>query len=77
MGGVDVSRDTEDWSVNLVSDYVNMPMQYAAIFHGCKIENFKMKKIDIFSYFCSKHRLWVHVRSLIEAVLMSTHNLCF
>ena len=26
-----------------------------------------------FSYFCSKHRLWV----LIEAALTSTHNLCF
>ena len=32
-----------------------------------------------FSYNCSKHRLWVHVRtaSLAEAVLTSTHNLCF
>ena len=24
-----------------------------AIFHGCKKENFQMKKCDIFSYFCS------------------------
>ena len=34
-----------------------------------------------FSYFCSKHGLWVHIRTasnrLIEAVLTSTHNLCF
>ena len=31
---------------------------------------------DYFSYNCSKHRLWVHVRTA-EAVLTSTHNLCF
>ena len=36
-----------------------------------------------FSYFCSKHRLWVLVRTastrrrLDEAVLTGTHNLCF
>ena len=39
---------------------------------------FQLKKLNIFleknSYFCSKHRLWVHVA---EAVLTSTHNLCF
>ena len=29
----------------------------------------------IFSLFLLKHRLWVHVRT--EAVLTSTHNLCF
>ena len=31
------------------------------------------------SYFCSKHRLWVHVRTALVsvAVLTSTHNLCF
>ena len=27
--------------------YANMPMQYAASFHGCKNDNFKMKKCDI------------------------------
>ena len=31
-----------------------------------------MKNCDIFSYLCSKHRLWVD-----EAVLTSTFNLCF
>ena len=30
---------------------VNMPMQYAAIFKGCKNDNFKMKKEDIFLIF--------------------------
>ena len=24
---------------------------------------FQLKKFDIFSYFCSKHRLWLHVRT--------------
>ena len=38
-----------------------------------KIGNFSEKTFWYFSYFCSKHRLWV----LIEAVLTSTHNLCF
>ena len=33
----------------------------------------KMIIFRYFSYFCSKHRLWVHS----EAVLISTHNLCF
>ena len=34
--------------------------------------------IHYFSYFCSKHRLWVLVRNrLTEAVLTRTHNLCF
>ena len=33
-----------------------------------------MKKCD----FCSKHRSWVHVRTAsVEAVLTSTHDLCF
>ena len=38
-----------------------------------KNENSQINKSDIFSYFCSKHRLWV----LAEAVLTSTHNICF
>ena len=35
--------------------------------------------IHYFSYFCSKNRLWVFVRTthLTKAVLTSTHNLCF
>ena len=27
--------------------YVYMPMQYTAIFHGCKNDNFQMKNSDI------------------------------
>ena len=32
-------------------------------FFSLKIENFQLKKFNIFSYFCSKHRLCVHVRT--------------
>ena len=28
--------------------YENTPMQYTAIYHGCKNENFQMKNCDIF-----------------------------
>ena len=35
---------------------------YRDFFSPVKIENFIGKKL-IFSYFCSKHRLWVHVRT--------------
>ena len=38
-----------------------------------KHEKFQTKKFWYFSYFCSRHRLWVPVRT----VLSSTHNLCF
>ena len=44
--------------------YENMSMQYTAIFHGCKIDNFQMKKCDIFLIFAqSIMSLWVHVRT--------------
>ena len=45
-----------------------MPMQYTAIFHGCKIDNFQMKSCDIFLIFAQNIDC--------EAVLTSTHNLC-
>ena len=35
-------------------------MQYTEIFGALKIGNFQLKNFDIF---CSKHRLWVHVRT--------------
>ena len=43
-----------------------------------KFSKFKNRKFSValfryFSYFCSKHRLWVHVRTAST----STHNLCF
>ena len=33
-------------------------MQYTEIFLALKIENFQLKNFDMFSYFCSKHKLW-------------------
>ena len=30
--------------------YANTPMQYTAIFHGCKNDNFQMKNYDIFLF---------------------------
>ena len=45
--------------------YENTPVQYTAIFHSRKNDiNFQMKNCDIFLIFA-------------EAVLTSTHNLCF
>ena len=38
-------------------------------FKNCQ---FSAENFGYFSYFCSKNRLWVH-----EAVLASTHYLCF
>ena len=49
------------------SHYANLPMQYTEIFFSAvKIENFIfLEKKLIFSYFCSKHRFWVHVRTAL------------
>ena len=40
--------------------YENTPMQYTAIFHGCKIGNFQMKNCDIFLFWL---KTLVHVRT--------------
>ena len=46
---------------------------WASNFNGCKNDNFQY---NIFSYFSLKHRLWVHVRTASnEIVLTSTYNL--
>ena len=45
--------------------------QYKDISEVVKIEYFQQKIFDIFSYFCTKHRLWIHVR------IACTHNSCF
>ena len=39
------------FGVFILYHYENMPMQYLAIFHGCKIDNFQMKNYDIFLIF--------------------------
>ena len=43
--------------------YENMSTQHAAIFHGFKNDNFQLNIVLLFSYICSKRRLWVHVRT--------------
>ena len=35
----------------MLKRYENTPMQYPAIFHGCKNVNFQMKKYNIFLIF--------------------------
>ena len=50
--------------------YANTPMQYTAIFHCCKNVNFQMKNFNHFLIF-------ILLRTYTEAVLTSTHNLCF
>ena len=49
--------------------YENTPMQYTAIFHSRKNDNFQMKCFYIFLIFAQNIDC--------EAVLTSTHNLCF
>ena len=34
-----------------MNDYANMSVQYTAIFHGCKNDNFQMKIFDMFLIF--------------------------
>ena len=48
-----------------------MPMQYTDFF-GCKNENFLLKNFDIFLIFAQNIDC-----GYTEAVLTSTHNLCF
>ena len=55
--------------------YENTPMQkYRDFCFHIKMK-ISVEKLLYFPYFCSKHRLWVHVRT--ATVLTSTHNLCF
>ena len=35
----------------MVKHYANLPMQYTAIFQGCKNDNFQLKKKDTFLIF--------------------------
>ena len=41
-------RDFFSSPVTFVLHYENTPMQYTAIFHGCKKDNFQMKNCDGF-----------------------------
>ena len=54
--------------------YENMPMSYTAIYHRCKTNNYQMKNCDIFFIFAQNSDCGY---TITEAVLTSTHNLCF
>ena len=62
-------------SVNITK---NLPMQYTEIFsEEKKNENFIGKKKDIFLIFAQNIDCGTRQNRLAEAVLTSTHNLCF
>ena len=50
---------------------------YTAIFHGCNNDNFQMKNCNIFQIFAQNIDRGYTLEPLSEAVLTSTHNLCF
>ena len=52
-------------------------MQYTAIFQGCKNVHFQMKNYNIFLIFAQIIDCGYPLERLSEAVLTSTHNLCF
>ena len=56
-----------------------MSVQYTAIFHGCKNDNFQIKIFDIFLIFAQNIDCGYTLEPphLSEAVLTCTHNLCF
>ena len=49
-------------------------MQYTAIFHGCKNDNFQLICFTIFIFLIKTYTCIV---GTIEAVLTGTHNICF
>ena len=52
-------------------------MHYAETFKGCKNDHFYMKFFDIFLIFAKNIDCWYTLEPPHEAVLTSTHNLCF
>ena len=62
--------------------FKNTSMQYTAIFQGCKNDDFQMKNCNIFLIFaqnidCGYTLEPPHIEPPHEAVLTSTHSLCF
>ena len=61
------------WSgrgVSHITHYDTMSIQYM-IFSAVKNGYVQMKYCCIFSYFCSKHRLWVHVRIASQSMFLT------
>ena len=44
-------KDRQREGVGVITHYDNTAMQYTAIFHGCKSDNFQMKNCDSFLKF--------------------------
>ena len=57
--------------------YGNTPMQHTAIFHGYKNDNFQLKYFVYFHIFAQNIDCGYTLEPPQEAVLTSTHNLCF
>ena len=57
--------------------YANMSVQYIAIFHGNKNDKFQMKFLIFFLFLLKTLIVGTRWNRLSEAVLTSTHNLCF
>ena len=59
-----ISMSEESFNEPRFFHYKNLPMQYLErFFSAAKIKNFTRNKNDIFKFLCSKHTLWVHVRT--------------
>ena len=61
----------------LYQHYENLPMQHTDIFSQLKIENFHEKSFDNFHSFAQNIDCGYTLEPPSEAVLTSTHNLCF
>ena len=52
IGNLYLRGDAVSLNVNMLGQhYANMSVQFTAIFHGCKNDNFQMKIFDIFLIF--------------------------
>ena len=66
-----------DCIINEMQHYENMPMQYTAIFHGCKNDNFQLIFFAIFIFLLKTYNVGTRLNHLNKAVVTSTHNVCF
>ena len=57
--------------------YANTPMQYTSIFYWCENDNFQVKNHIFLFFFLQTFVKGTYKKHLIEAFLMSIHNLCF
>ena len=62
------------YPVKFTFHYENTPIQIYWTFYNQKREIFQIKKFWYFSYFCSKHRLWVLVRTASSVLSRNKKN---